>query len=187
MKQELEKRVSKLEAAQDQLMSEYEARQEVVREQQAIMRTVSYSNFYRSLQNKLQQVFLGCKVVSKGINTNNDTPSSTAVLQYVDVAGSTLLLPPAYFNLAKTTAASSSSSSLTVSMRELDEVTETVARRLTQMVGEQLSFVTGESAWLRVCEQGDRGTPVDHWDYFVISRPEQRRCCCAASECSEPN
>ena len=177
MKQELEKRVSKLEAAQDKLMTEYEARQEVLKEQQVIMRTVSSSNFYRSLQNKLQQVFLGCKVVSKGINNPSDfASSSTAVLQYIDIAGTTLLLPPANFSLAKTTAASSSSvplassSSLTVSMRELDEVTETVARRLTQMVGEQLSFVPGESAWLRVCEQGDRGTSVDQRDH--------RRCCC---------
>jgi len=61
MKQDLEKRVSKLEAAQEQLMDEYEAGQEILREQQMIMRSVSYSNFYRSVQNKLQQVFLGCK------------------------------------------------------------------------------------------------------------------------------
>ena len=61
MKQDLEKRVSKLEAAHEQLMDEYEAGQEILREQQMIMMTVSYSNFYRSVQNKLQQVFLGCK------------------------------------------------------------------------------------------------------------------------------
>ena len=108
MKQELEKRVSKLEAAQEQLMDEYEARQEILREQQVIMRSVSYSNFYRSVQNKLQQVFLGCKVVTKGINNNytSDSASATSsILQYVDVAGSSLLLPPANFNLGNTATA----------------------------------------------------------------------------------
>ena len=39
MKQELEKRVSKLEAAQEQLMDEYESRQEILREQQMIKRS----------------------------------------------------------------------------------------------------------------------------------------------------
>ena len=89
--------MSKLEAAQEQLMDEYEARQEILRERQMIMRSVSYPNFYRSVQNKLQQVFLGCKVVSKGINNNHtsDSGSAAAILQYVDVAGSSLcyLLP----------------------------------------------------------------------------------------------
>ena len=119
-----------------------------------IMRSVSYSNFYRSVQNKLQQVFLGCKVVSKGINNHHNTSDSgsagpAAILQYVDVAGSSLLLPPANFNLGNTPTATPSppSSSLTVSMRELDTVTETVGRRLTLMFGEQLNFVSGECAW----------------------------------------
>ena len=133
MKQELEKRVSKLEAAQEQLMDEYEFRQEILREQ-VIMRSVSYSNFYRSVQNKLLQVFVGCKVVSKGINNSNsnDYGGAPAILQYVDVAGSSLLLLPANFNFGNTATAPSSSpsSSLTVSMRDLDTVTETVGRRL---------------------------------------------------------
>jgi len=109
MKQELEKRVPKLEAAQEQLMDEYEFRQEILREQQMIMRSVSYSNFYRSVQNKLQQVFFGCKVVSKGIINYNtrDSSSAAAILQYVDVAGSSLQLPPANFNLGNTAPSSS--------------------------------------------------------------------------------
>jgi len=116
-----------------------------------IMRSVSYSNFYRSVQNKLQQVFLGCKVVSKGINNHHNTSDSgsagpAAILQYVDVAGSSLLLPPANFNLGNTATASapsSSSSSLTVSMRDLDTVTETVGRRLTLMFGEKYGYRKG--------------------------------------------
>ena len=96
---------------------------------------------------------MGARVVSKGINNTNTSdsgPNATAIpliLQYVDVAGSNLLLPPANFNLG-TTAPSSSSSSLTVSMRELDTLTETVGRKLTLMFGEQLNFVSGESARL---------------------------------------
>ena len=162
MKRELEQRLCKLEVAQRQLMDEFNARQEVLKEQQYILKTASTSNFYRSLQNKLQQVFLGCKVVSKGIPSDVSSSSSATsaaaaaggtavVLQYVDIAGNTLLLPPAYFNLGVTAA-----SSLTVSMRELDEVTETVARRLALMYGEQLNFLSSESAWLLgECLQGD--------------------------------
>ena len=108
-KQELERRMTKLEAAHDLLMSEHEARLQIAREQQVIMRSVSYSNFYRSVQNKLLQVFVGCKVVSKGINNSNsnDYGGAPAILQYVDVAGSSLQLPPANFNLGNTAPSSS--------------------------------------------------------------------------------
>ena len=141
-----------------------------------IMRSVSYSNFYRSVQNKLQQVFFGCKVVSKGINnhcTGDSGGAAATILQYVDIAGSSLLLPPANFNLGNTVTAtapssSSPSSSLTVSMRDLDTVTETVGRRLTLMFGEQLNFVSGEFAWL-LGECASREIVAHLWTKGIIT------------------
>ena len=140
------------------------------------MRSVSYFNFYRSVQNKLQQVFLGCKVVSKGINnhcTGDSGGAAATILQYVDIAGSSLLLPPANFNLGNTVTATAPSSSspslsLTVSMRDLDTVTETVGRRLTLMFGEQLNFVSGEFAWL-LGECASREIVAHLWTKGIIN------------------
>ena len=116
-------------------------------------------------------------MVSKGINNNHTSdsgPNATAIpliLQYVDVAGSNLLLPPANFNLGAT-APSSSSSSLTVSTRELDTLTETVGRKLTLVFGEQLNFVSGESAWL-LGECASREIVAHLWTKGITSTAAQ--------------
>jgi len=159
VKKELEARVARLEKDQEILMSEFNQRQQNLKEQQYIMRTRSSANFYRSLQNKLQQIFLGCKVVSSGIAAGDTFTAGEKVLQYVQLAGSSIPLPGADVVGYVAQAASyglgmiqgnkvDRNASLTVSMREMDEVTETVARRLTFAFEEQLNFIPPESAWL---------------------------------------
>ena len=69
MKQELEKRVSKLEAAQEQLMDEYEFRQEILREQQMIMRSVSYSTSIDLCKTSCSRCSLGARWFPKASTT----------------------------------------------------------------------------------------------------------------------
>jgi len=57
-------------------------------------------------------------------------------------------------------------------MRDLDTVTETVGRRLTLMFGEQLNFVSGESAWL-LGECASREIVAHLWTKGIITAAAQ--------------
>jgi len=157
-KKNLEERVTELEKTNGLLMAEYMKHEMILKEQQSIMGTPSYSRFYLSLRSKLEQIFLGCKVVAGGVAAPDTFTVAQKLLGFVQLVGSNIPLPAANFfatgALVLNTGFGSvqgnkvdRNASLVVGSKEMDEVIETVARRLALTFGEQLDCITPESAW----------------------------------------
>lgn len=167
LKAELEKRIADLEQNQSFLIQDYETQQAILAQREKILGQQDLAKFYRTMQNKLQQIFLGYKVIGSGMVVNNALSTADKAVQAIALAGESIPLPgsqavatwlgyaiQAGVWLANKKAGDNDNmrvgniTELVVSFQELDYLTETTSRQLTLMFQEQLHDISIDMAGL---------------------------------------
>jgi len=156
-------RLQEIETIQNLMMKDFAARHQMLLEQQYLNRKPPLRAFSRSIQNKLQQVFLGCKVVASGMVETDTFTAEDRAMKYIKLASENIPLPLSevvggvvkgsvallgHLQSNKAESKMDFNASLTVSMAEMDEITETVARKLTGIYEPQVSVLQPEDAKL---------------------------------------
>ena len=157
----LDTRLTLLEASQKLLMEEYNAQRANMAQIEHIMGQQELAQFYRMTQNKLQQVFLGYKLIDSGMVVRNDITNIDKVDKIITLAGEAVPLPGSRAvasllkagvwianrkNIQRSDEKIDDISDIAVSFKELDTMTETIARLLTLAYEEQLLQLQPKSA-----------------------------------------
>jgi Ran GTPase-activating protein (RanGAP) involved in mRNA processing and transport len=157
---EQRRQLDKLQAEHDALMTEYREKQQILAEQREIECSEPLRLFYRSLQIKLQELFLACKTLDSGMVAREKTTTQDKIAQAIQLAGECFPLPGAsivtgivskgvqYRSDKAEEQKAERISHLLVGFAEIDRVTEHTARELTLRYTEQLKMLTLEGAKL---------------------------------------
>jgi len=90
---ELESRITSLEENQALLMQDYQAQQSNLAEKEHILNQPELARFYRTVQNKLQQIFLAYKVIGSGMVVSNALTTTDKAISVISLAGESIPLP----------------------------------------------------------------------------------------------
>lgn len=161
----LEARISDLEKNQQALLDEYNQNQAELGEKQYILQRLQMARFYRTIQGKLQEMFLAYKVIGSGIIVHSALTTTDKVIEGISLAGDLIPLPlsstvASWVKLSietgvwlaqKNSEKNSSNiiaglNDISVSFQELDALIERVARKLALMYDEQLQHITPTGA-----------------------------------------
>jgi len=149
------------------LVEQYQQEAQKLAEQKYLYETETLRQFYRNLQNKLLQFFLGCKVANSGLVTIEAYTTLEKTVKYMMLAGESIPLPGSDL-IAKTLLIGfkltlqavnmgvehreekhiAGSAALITSLQELDDVSEKIARSLAQIYENQIVKLTAKGAYL---------------------------------------
>jgi hypothetical protein len=181
---------------QEALTIEYNERQELLANQRYIYQYAELNAFYRSIQLQLTNAFLVCKVLSTGLIAREDNKGDIAI-KSIELAGQFVPLPGAqaiasiisksaqHFYDKHQKKRAERVADLTMTISEMEILTESMARTLTYRYEEQLrhiekreSKILGECAVARILGYIKSGKTNNNEDlcYELVRAVALRKC-----------
>lgn len=147
-------------AEHQKLMQQYHEKEHLLGEQKLIEQQTELRQFYRSIQIKLKELLIGCTALASKLVSRDNYSFKDHAAKTIQLIGNSISLPGVSLFTGLMSAGVQKYSdhceeekvefisSLTVNFKEMDDLTEYVARILTQQYDEQIRQLTPRGASL---------------------------------------